>query len=106
MWEEMEKLWKAQWEDIRRRLLYELGAERYFERIEQLQLIGIDDDTVHLAAPNLVVRDRARGESGPRILELWQKENPDICYLDILAGQAPVRMRDSFRGSKVVRGYP
>lgn len=99
------KLWKVQWEDIRRRLLYDLGAERYIERIEPLQLIGADDDTVHLAAPNPVVRDTARGECGPRILELWQKENPDICHLDILADQAPVRMRDSFRGSKVVRGF-
>ncbi len=66
------------WDEIRDTFRSEIGEASYQSWIGVLTLDSIEQDIVHLAAPNRFICDRVSGRFGPRLQELWKARASEV----------------------------
>lgn len=74
----------TQWTRVKARMLVELGEATYNSWLKPVDLIGIGDGRVMLAAPTRFIRSWVVAHQAERLLLLWQEEDPKVERLEIL----------------------
>jgi len=73
----------AQWTRVKARMAVELGEATYSSWLKPVDLIGIGDGCVVLAAPTKFIRSWVVAHQAERLLLLWQEEDPALKRLEI-----------------------
>ena len=74
----------AQWARVQARMAVELGDATFNSWLKPVDLIGIGDGQVMLAAPTKFIRSWIMAHQGERLLMLWQEEDSAVERLEIL----------------------
>jgi chromosomal replication initiator protein len=74
----------AQWARVQARLSIELGEATFNSWLKPVELIGIGDGQVMLAAPTRFIRSWVMAHQGERLLLLWQEEDSKVERIEIL----------------------
>lgn len=74
----------SQWQRIKSRMQVELGEATFNSWLKPVDLIGIGDGQVMLAAPTRFIRSWIATHQTDRLLALWQEEDANIQRVEIL----------------------
>ncbi|HEX7775212.1 MAG TPA: chromosomal replication initiator protein DnaA [Parvibaculum sp.] len=73
-----------QWRRVRARLHAELGEATFDSWFKQIELVGIGDGKVLLAAPTRFIRNWLVSHYADRLTALWQDEDPALHRVEVL----------------------
>jgi len=74
----------SQWARVKARMSVELGEATYNSWVKPLELIGIGDGQVMVAAPTRFIRSWVVAHQSDRLLLLWQDEDPSVERVEVL----------------------
>jgi len=76
----------AHWERVRERLREDLGDSVYRSWVKPLCFMGVEADSVRIAAPTRFVRDWIETHYMDRVRSLWRDENPGVRHVTLVVG--------------------
>ena len=76
----------AHWERVRERLREDLGDSVYRSWVKPLCFMGVEADSVRIAAPTRFVRDWIETHYMDRVRSLWSDENPGVRHVTLVVG--------------------